>query len=185
MRVRDSLRRLSSPRPHLSDRKAKANPNYDSPNNQNNALEDKFRYLSKPPSARTPSKWARPAEPPTVPETVSVTETLEESTSDFENNYDIDQDDLRGSSDSNLRNERDGQRRVQRNMFKERGSLLSSINSPDDNSFSRQPNQHVRQTRAGDRRKRKHITSRKVDIYIPTTISVRNLARLLNVRLRK
>jgi hypothetical protein len=141
--------------------------------------------LSKPPNVEALSKWARPAKPAIEHETVSLTEALEESTTDFENNYDINEDDLHGLSDSNLRDGRDDRRHAQRNMFKERGSLLSSIKSSDKNSSSMRVNPLARQTQAKEKKKRKLRTSPKVDIYIPTTISVRNLARLLNVRLRK
>lgn len=140
--------------------------------------------MSKPPDVEALRKWARPAEPTTDHETVSLTEALDESTTDFENNYDIIEDDL-GSSDSSLRDGRDDRRHTLRNMFKERGSLLSSIKSSDNNSPSIQVNPLVRQTQAKEKKKRRLRTSPKVDIYIPTTISVRNLARLLNVRLRK
>lgn len=144
------------------------------------------RHLFKPPSADALSKWTRQAEPtkPTTEhKTVPSTETLEKGAPDLENNHDIDEDDLRGLSDTNLRNGRDGRKRLIRNMFKERRSLLSNLNTLDDKPTSMQMAASVQRTRAKDIKKRRPTMARKANIYIPTTVSVRNLARLLNVRL--
>ncbi len=166
---------------------ARTKPNNNSRNNQDDPMGQNLRPLFKHPSANALSKWTRQAEP-TKPMTEhkTPTKTLETGASDLaeiENNYDIDEGNLRGSSNIKLRDGRDGRKYLNRTMFKARRSLLSNLNTLDDKPASMQAEAHVQRTRAKDQKKRKPTMTCRANIYIPTTVSVRNLARLLNVRL--
>ncbi|KAK2467024.1 hypothetical protein APHAL10511_001282 [Amanita phalloides] len=144
---------------------------------------EKPRYLLKTPSADALNKWTRPTKPAVEHRTTLLdgTDVLGDEHSDFQVNYGTN-DDLRSSSDDSFRNDR---RRLERSMFKERGSLLTALEVQDSKSTSEVVDVNVQRTQEKERKRRKQtlVARKRVDIYIPTTISVRNLARLLNVRL--
>ncbi|PFH50083.1 hypothetical protein AMATHDRAFT_146107 [Amanita thiersii Skay4041] len=80
--------------------------------------------------------------------------------------------------------ERDRTRRKTRDGFKQRGSLLSKVNDGQELTLPSTSKPHGQKKKAQSKKKSKLLAPRP-DVYIPTTVSVRNLSRLLNVRLER
>ncbi|KAM6500642.1 translation initiation factor IF-2 [Amanita muscaria] len=146
------------------------------------------RFLGKPPDADAVNKWAKPLWTTTEKNSFPTQfRPLEETTQPSDDSLDtVDVNHEMHSLTGNK--ERDRPRRTDRNLFKGRGSLLSSSDSMGQKNDSRSKTGKAeappRQEKVKVKRHR-NVVSQRVDVYIPTTITVGNLARLLNVRLER
>ncbi|KAF8630408.1 hypothetical protein AX15_002959 [Amanita polypyramis BW_CC] len=154
--------------------------NCDSVQNQEESQGDMFRT----PSATPLNKWARLSKITTGQRSTLRAKdlALEERYSSFGDSYGTTTESH--SPDNFVHNKRDGRRRADRSTFKERGSLLSALEVQDNNSSAASAGAVASRSQVKVKKRRNQMTTvRKVDVYIPSAVSVGNLARLLNIRL--
>ncbi|KAF8636651.1 hypothetical protein AX17_003458 [Amanita inopinata Kibby_2008] len=152
----------------------------------------KPRHLSKAPTADALNKWMRQT-------TYGTEECMTQSTSfhaskkqtaspsvDQEEGprYNVLSPPSTALSTNVARDERNHKRRTGRDPFKQRESLLSGLQQENDSSTRWSMYSESQQRQIKRRMKKYHsVTPERLDVFIPTTVSVGNLARLLNVRL--